>query len=106
MSTEKLFQIKRPLLPLAYWGINDREEVKRSLLNLEEQKLYYLKCYGKLETQNEELDLLHFEELFNELADKFGKGRYFYNHKLNHLHSSLNKEQIRDLGMALLKLKI
>lgn len=106
MSTQKLFELKRPELPHSYWAINDREQIKEALLNQEEQKLYYLKWYGQLETQNEDLDLLRFEELFNELANKFGKGRYFYIQKLHHLHSAMSYEQIRDLAMALLKLKI
>lgn len=106
LSTQKLFELKRPDLHHSYWSINDREQIKEALLNQEEQKLYYLKWYGQLETQNEDLDLLRFEKLFNELAYKFGKGRYFYIQKLHHLHSSLNNEQLRDLAMMLLKLKI
>ncbi|MBI3134082.1 MAG: hypothetical protein HYZ14_05340 [Bacteroidetes bacterium] len=106
MSTERLFQIKRPELHHSYWSVNDREEIVEALLNKEDQKLYCLKLYGSIENGEKELDLLGFEELLNDLAMKFGKSAYFYNHKLNQLHDSLSRDQIRDLALQLLKMRL
>ena len=106
MSTERLFQIKRPELHHSYWSVNDREEIVEALLNKEDYKLYYLKLYGSIENREMELDLLGFEELLNDLAMRFGKSAYFYNHKLNHLHDSLSRDQIRDLALRLLKMRL
>ena len=46
-----------------------------NILKQEENKLYYLKFYGKLETNEINIDLLKFEYIFNKVANSGKNGQ-------------------------------